>query len=81
MEINLTIHFLTHAVTENISLKPESRSSLEIKKNKIKKVRSVFQSLKTQIFLKATAVNVCFCVDRILLKGFVVQKAPFSGFS
>lgn len=29
MGINLMIHFLTHAITENISLKPVSRPSLE----------------------------------------------------
>jgi len=76
MGINLRIHFLTRAITENFSLKPESR---ELKKKRLK-LRSVFQSLKTQVLLKATAVYVCFCVDRILLKGFVVRKAPFSGF-
>lgn len=77
--IKLMTRFLTHAITEYNSLKLESRPRLE--NNKKIKLRSVFQSLKPQVLLKAMAVNVCFCVDRILLKGFAVRKAAFCGFS
>lgn len=75
MCINLTMNFLTRAVTENISLKPGSRPSLG---KKTKKHISEFEDSNT---FKGNCCQCCFCVDRILLKGFVVRKAPFSGFS
>lgn len=79
MCINLTMHFLTVMQLQKTFLWSLVVDRVwKVKKKKIKKHVSEFEDSST---FKGNCCQCCFCVDRILLKGFVVRKAPFSGFS